>query len=128
MVGGLAILGAAITQSPGTALVWISVALGGLAAAAPVAWTVPSLISPRESVGSVAGVVNLCGQIGAISASIATGYLVTDSHSFATAFVTASIILMLGIVGYTVLLGSIEPILEPRNSTQGHHDEIITTS
>jgi ACS family D-galactonate transporter-like MFS transporter len=112
MVVGLAILGAAITQSPGTALVWISVALGGLAAAAPVAWTVPSLISPRESVGTVAGVVNLVGQIGAISASIATGYLVTDSHSFGSAFVTAGIILLLGIVGYAILLGRIEPIPE----------------
>ncbi len=112
-VFGLAIFGAASARTPAMALVWISLALGGLAAAAPVAWTVPSLISPRESVGTLAGVVNLCGQIAAISAPIVTGYIVSASHSFAAAFVTATIILLLGIAGYLLLLGRIEPIPEP---------------
>jgi MFS transporter, ACS family, D-galactonate transporter len=109
---GLAIFGAARAHSPAVALVWISLALGGLAAAAPVAWTVPSLISPRESVGTLAGIVNLCGQIAAISAPIITGYIVSGSHSFAAAFVTATAILMIGIAGYVFLLGRIEPIPE----------------
>jgi MFS transporter, ACS family, D-galactonate transporter len=113
MTFGLAIFGAASAHSPWTALVWISLALGGLAAAAPVAWTVPSLISPRESVGTLASAVNFCGQIAAISAPIVTGYIVSGTHSFAAAFVTATIILLLGIVGYVFLLGSIEPIPEP---------------
>ncbi|MGO9170110.1 MAG: MFS transporter [Candidatus Sulfotelmatobacter sp.] len=113
MACGLAIFGAAKAHSTTAALVWISVALGGLAAAAPVAWTVPSLISPRESVGTLAGAVNLCGQIAAISAPIVTGYIVSASHSFAAAFVTATVILLLGIVGYIFLLGRIEPIPEP---------------
>jgi len=47
MAFGLAIFGAARAHSATAALVWISLALGGLAAAAPVAWTIPSLISPR---------------------------------------------------------------------------------
>ncbi len=110
---GLAIFGAAKTHTATAALIWISLALGGLAAAAPVAWTVPSLISPRESVGTLAGAVNLCGQIAAISAPIVTGYIVSASHSFAAAFVTATVILLLGIVGYIFLLGRIEPIPEP---------------
>jgi MFS family permease len=113
MAFGLAIFGAAKAHSATAALLWISLALGGLAAAAPVAWTVPSLISPRESVGTLAGAVNLCGQIAAISAPIVTGYIVSASHSFAAAFVTATVILLLGIVGYIFLLGRIEPIPEP---------------
>ena len=113
MVFGLAIFGAARAHNATSALVWISLALGGLAAAAPVAWTVPSLISPRESVGTLAGAVNLCGQIAAISAPIVTGYIVAITHSFAAAFVTATVILLLGIVGYIFLLGRIEPIPEP---------------
>jgi MFS transporter, ACS family, D-galactonate transporter len=113
MAFGLAIFGAASAQSPATALVWISLALGGLAAAAPVAWTVPSLIAPRESVGTLGGAVNFCGQIAAISAPIVTGYIVSGTHSFAAAFVTATVILFLGIVGYIFLLGRIEPIPEP---------------
>jgi MFS family permease len=113
MAFGLAIFGAARTHTATAALVWISLALGGLAAAAPVAWTVPSLIAPRESVGTLAGAVNLCGQIAAISAPIVTGYIVAASHSFAAAFVTATVILLMGIVGYVFLLGRIEPIPEP---------------
>ena len=117
---GLAIFGAANAHSPRAALIWISLALGGLAAAAPVAWTVPSLIAPRESVGTLAGAVNLCGQIAAISAPIVTGYIVSATHSFASAFVTATAILLLGIAGYIFLLGRIEPIPEPaRNPSLG---------
>jgi MFS transporter, ACS family, D-galactonate transporter len=110
---GLAIFGAARAQSSAAALIWISLALGGLAAAAPVAWTVPSLIAPRESVGTLGGAVNFCGQIAAISAPIVTGYIVSGTHSFAAAFVTATVILLLGIAGYIFLLGHIEPIPEP---------------
>ncbi len=113
MAFGLAIFGAAKAHTPAAALVWISLALGGLAAAAPVAWTVPSLISPRESVGALAGAVNLCGQIAAISAPIITGYIVSASHSFTAAFITATVILLLGVLGYIFLLGRIEPIPEP---------------
>jgi MFS transporter, ACS family, D-galactonate transporter len=116
MTFGLAIFGAAKAHSALTALVWISLALGGLAAAAPVAWTGPSLIAPRESVGTLASAVNFCGQIAAISAPIVTGYIVSGTHSFAAAFVTATIILLLGIVGYIFLLGPIEPIPEPREN------------
>jgi len=110
---GLAIFGAVHPHSPTTALLWISLALGGLAAAAPVAWTVPSLIAPRDSVGTLASIANLSGQLAAISAPIITGYIVSATHSFASAFVTAAAILSLGIVGYAFLLGRIEPIPEP---------------
>ena len=112
MMFGLCIFGAARARSSAAALVWISFALGGLAAAAPVAWTVPSLVAPRESVGTLASAVNFCGQIAAISAPIVTGYIVEETHSFAVAFVTATVILLLGIVGYVFLLGRIEAIPE----------------
>ena len=111
---GLGILGAARAHSAGTALVWISISLGGLAAAAPVAWTVPSLIAPRESVGRLSGLVNFCGQLGAISAPIVTGYVAAITHAFSGAFVAATAILLFGIGGYIFLLRKIEPIPEPR--------------
>jgi ACS family D-galactonate transporter-like MFS transporter len=111
---GLGILGAAHAHTPRTALIWISISLGGLAAAAPVAWTVPSLIAPRESVGRLGGIVNFCGQLGAISAPIVTGYVAAITHAFASAFVAATVILLLGIAGYIFLLSRIEPIPEPQ--------------
>jgi MFS transporter, ACS family, D-galactonate transporter len=111
---GLGILGAAHARSAVTALIWISISLGGLAAAAPVAWTVPSLIAPRESVGRLGGIVNFCGQLAAISAPIVTGYVASITHAFASAFVTATAILLLGIAGYIFLLNRIEAIPEPK--------------
>ncbi len=110
---GLAIFGAAHPHSAFAALCWISLALGGLAAAAPVAWTVPSLIAPRDSVGTLASIANMSGQFAAISAPIITGYIVSATHSFASAFITAAVILFLGIFGYAFLLGRIEPIPDP---------------
>lgn len=110
---GLGILGAAHAHSAITALVWISLSLGGLAAAAPVAWTVPSLIAPRESVGRLGAIANFCGQIAAVTAPIVTGYVAGITYAFASAFVVATAILLVGIAGYIFLLRRIEPIPEP---------------
>jgi ACS family D-galactonate transporter-like MFS transporter len=110
---GLGVLGAARAQSTATALFWISLALGGLAAAAPVAWSIPSLIAPRESVGTLGGIINFCTQLSAIAAPILTGYIVQSTHSFSGAFIAATAFLLLGIAGYVFLLGRIEQIPEP---------------
>ncbi|MDR3753640.1 MAG: MFS transporter [Terracidiphilus sp.] len=105
---GLGILGAAHAHNATQALVWISVSLGGLAAAAPVAWSLPSLIAARGNVGKVGGIINFCGQISGITASILTGYLVSAFHSYAWAFAVAGAYLAVGIAGYLFLLGKIE--------------------
>jgi sugar phosphate permease len=110
---GLGVLGAANAQSPAIALFWISVSLGGLSAAAPVGWSIPSLIAPRESVGTLGGILNFCNQLAAIAAPILTGYIVQSTHSFAGAFVAATVFLLLGIAGYIFLLGRIEAIPDP---------------
>jgi len=110
---GLGILGAARARTPLEAVFWISISLGGLSAASPVGWSIPSLIAPRESVGTLGGIMNFCNQIAGISAPIVTGYIVQATHSFAWAFGAAAIFLLLGIAGYVFLLGRMEPIPEP---------------
>jgi ACS family D-galactonate transporter-like MFS transporter len=107
---GLGILGAANTHSAMTALIWISISIGGLSAASPVGWSVPSLIAPRSSVGRVGGIINLSNQLSGICAPIITGYLVAARRSFAWAFGVSAIYLLIGIAGYIFLLGKIEPI------------------
>ena len=110
---GLGILGAARAHTPVTALLWISISIGGLSAASPVGWSIPSLIAPRESVGTLGGILNFCNQLAGIAAPIVTGYVVQATHSFSWAFVAATIFLFVGIAGYVFLLGQIEPIPEP---------------
>ena len=111
---GLGILGAAHAHSATQALIWITVSLSGLAAAAPVAWSLPSFIARRPDVGKVGGIINFSGQVSGITASILTGYLVSARHTYAAAFAVAAAYLTIGIAGYLFLLGPIEPPpLEP---------------
>ena len=105
---GLGILGAAHAHTPARALIWISISIGGLSAASPVGWTIPSLIVPRSSVGSVGGIINFSNQLSGIAAPIVTGYLVAAHQSFAWAFGVSAIYLLIGIAGYIFLLGKIE--------------------
>jgi MFS family permease len=113
MMFGVGIFGVASARTPQQAVLWISISLAGLAAAAPIAWSIPSLIAPRESVGRVGGIINFFSQIAAITAPIITGYIVEITHSFKGAFVGAAVFLVVGIVGYVFLLGRIEAIPEP---------------
>jgi MFS transporter, ACS family, D-galactonate transporter len=110
---GLAIVGAAHAKSATSAIFWITISIAGLSAAAPVGWSVPSLIAPRESVATVGGISNFCTQISAILAPIITGYIVAGTRSFSSAFVAAAVFLGFGIAGYVFLLGNMEPIAEP---------------
>jgi len=114
---GLGILGAAHAHNATTALIWISISIGGLAAAAPVGWSLPSLIASRNDVGKVGGIVNFSNQLSGISAPIITGYLVTAFHSYAWAFGVSAVYLMFGIAAYIFLLGKIERMpYRPLNS------------
>jgi MFS family permease len=105
---GLGILGAAHAHTATRALIWISISIGGLAAAAPVGWSLPSMIARRNDVGKVGGIVNFSNQISGICAPIVTGYTVTAFHSYAWAFGVAGIYLTIGIAAYVFLLGKIE--------------------
>ena len=113
---GMGILGAADAHTASRALIWISISLGGLAAAAPVGWSVPSMIAPRGGVGTVGGIVNFSNQLSGIAAPFITGWIVSITHSYAWAFIAAAIYLLLGIASYIFLLGRIERIPQERAS------------
>ena len=116
MLMGLAVIGAVFTTEPRWAILWISIALGGLAFAAPVGWSIPSLIAPRGGTGTIGGIMNFLNNLMAILAPIVTGLVVQETHSFAAAFAIAGAVLLLGILSFVFLLGRIEPIPEPGTS------------
>jgi MFS family permease len=113
---GLGILGAAHAHGAAPALFWISVSIGGLSAASPVGWSLPSLIASRHDAGKVGGILNFANQASGIAASILTGYLVAAFHSYAWAFGVSAIYLAIGIAAYYFLLGTIE---RPRRTAPG---------
>ncbi len=106
---GLGIVGAVHAHSAQQALIWISISIGGLSAASPVGWSIPSLIASSNNVGKVGGIVNFSNQLSGIAAPIVTGYLVAARQSFAWAFGVPAIYLVIGIAAYMFLLGKIEP-------------------
>jgi hypothetical protein len=111
---GLGIVGAANPHSAHQALIWISISIGGLSAASPVGWSIPSLIARSNNVGKVGGIVNLSNQLSGIAAPIVTGYLVTARQSFAWAFGLPAVYLAIGIAAYIFLLGKIELPVGPQ--------------
>lgn len=113
MILGLGIIGAIYTRNPRAAMWWISLSIGGLAISAPVSWSLPSLIAPHGSVGKVGSIMNFASQVAALSAPIATGYLIGKSNDYARAFQVAAGVLIAGIAAYWFLLGEIEAVAEP---------------
>jgi ACS family D-galactonate transporter-like MFS transporter len=113
MCAGIAVLGATATSRPGIALVWISIALAGLSAAAPVAWSLTSLIAPKGAVGAVGGMMNFSNNMMGVVAPIVTGFVVESTHSFVGAFLVAGLVLIAGVASFVFLLGRIEPLPEP---------------
>ncbi len=113
MVLGLAVFGATMTDNPVWAIVWISIALSGLAAAAPVGWSIPSLIAPRGGTGAIGGVMNFFNNLMGAIAPAVTGFIVGATNSFSAAFLVAGVVLLVGILAYVFVLGRIEPIPEP---------------
>ena len=118
MLTGLAVFGAGFTTSAEWAIIWISIALGGLAAAAPVGWSIPSLIAPKGGTGTIGGIMNFFNNLMGAIAPIATGYIVGATNSFNGAFVVAGVVLLVGILAYIFMLGEITP-LPDREATVG---------
>lgn len=119
MILGLAVAGAAFTTSANVAIFWISIALGGLAFSAPIGWSIPALIAPRGTVGTVGSIMNFVNNLMAIAAPIVTGFIAGGTGSFALGFIVAGVVLLVGILCYVFLLGRIEPIPEPSATTAG---------
>ncbi len=113
MLLGLAVFGATFTTDPVWAITWITIALTGLAAAAPVGSSIVSLIAPRGGTGTIGGIVNFTNNLMGVAAPVITGFIVEMTHSFAGAFLVAGAVLLVGIFFYVVVLGRIEPIPEP---------------
>ncbi len=114
MLFGLAVFGATQTTSPGWAIMWISIALSGLAASAPIGWSIPSLIAPKGGTGTIGGIMNFLNNMMGVIAPIVTGFLVGATNNFETAFLVAGVVLLVGIFFYVVVLGRIEPIPSPK--------------
>ncbi|KUO97101.1 MFS transporter [Ferroacidibacillus organovorans] len=113
MILGLAVAGAGFTNSPQVAIVFITIALSGLAFSAPIGWSIPAIIAPKGTVGLVGSIMNFFNNLMGILAPIITGYIAGGTGSFGLGFLIAGIVLLIGIFCYLFLLGDLEQIQSP---------------
>lgn len=113
LVMGFAVIGAAYTKDLNVAVAWITIAVAGISFHAPVGWSIPALIAPNNSTGQVGGIMNFLNNVAGFFAPTITGFIVAATGSFNIALITAAIILLVGIVSYTFVLGRIDKIPEP---------------
>ncbi|EUJ24060.1 major facilitator superfamily protein [Listeria grandensis FSL F6-0971] len=110
MLLGLAVIGAATTKDTQTAIIFFSIAVSGICIASTINWSMPSILAPNGSVGTVGGFMNFIGNLTAIAAPIVTGFIVGATGSFSIAFVVAGVVMLIGILSITIFLGRIEKI------------------
>jgi sugar phosphate permease len=116
LVLGLAVVGAAFTTDINVAIIWITIAIAGVSFHAPVGWSIPGLIAPNNSTGQVGAIMNCLNNVANFFAPAVTGMIVQRTGSFYSALVTIGVILIIGIISYTFVLGRIEKIPEPSAS------------
>jgi MFS family permease len=68
-----------------------------------------TLAGPHAS-GRWVGFQNFVGNLAGVTAPAVTGFMVKETHHFASAFLTASAVVLVGVIAWTFLVRSISPI------------------
>ncbi|UUZ84702.1 MFS transporter [Paenibacillus sp. P26] len=110
MIIGCTLLLEPTTRDPNLIVVYLSIGLGGLAFASCVGWSIPAIIAPKGMVGSVSSVMNFFNNLMGATVPIITGFIVDKTGSFNSAFISAGVVLVIGICSYVFLLGDISQI------------------
>jgi ACS family D-galactonate transporter-like MFS transporter len=113
MLTALAVTGAAYVDTIAPAIVFISIGAAGLAVSVPAGASIVSLIAPEGYTGTLGGIVNFIANLIGIAAPIVTGMVVDRTGSFAGAFIVTGVVLLAGIVCYTLILGRMDRMAAP---------------
>ena len=87
-----------------TAVWLLTLAVGGLSIAAPMAWALTQTVCDKRVGGTAAGVQNCSGNIAGILAPMVTGFIVQATGSFALALGVAGALLVAGMLAYGLLV------------------------
>ena len=81
-----------------------------LGLSSPGIYAIPQIMAGPTAAGRWVGVQNTCGNVAGILAPQVTGILVDATGSFTSAFVLASLVNVLGLVGWMWILPRVEPL------------------
>jgi sugar phosphate permease len=110
MLLGLTICFTAVTNNPKLAVFWMATSICGLSAVTAISWSLPSIIAPRGTAGTVGGIMNFANGLAGSVSTIVTGYIAQKTGSFFGAFALAACVVFCGIFFFTVVLDRIEEI------------------
>ncbi|MGY3568143.1 MFS transporter [Sinomonas sp. RB5] len=113
MIVALFTVGAAFSNSPIVAITWIAIGSAGIALVYVTSNSLPALIAPEGSAGSLAAIVNCVNLLAGVAAPIVTGFIVDATGHFVYAFIIGGVALVGGLASYLLLMGRIEPIPAP---------------
>ncbi|MBO0859123.1 MAG: MFS transporter [Chloracidobacterium sp.] len=95
-----------------TAVWLLTISLSGLGVASPNTWTLTQAISSKKIVGTVSGIQNFGGNVGAILAPMLTGFIAHLTGSFALALALCGVILVAGIIVFWFVVDENVEIVE----------------
>jgi len=106
--GGIALIFATQTSSLTTAILLLSVSMGGLTLTQGGFFSIPIILAPKNA-GMIVGLYGLIGTCAGITAPILTGYVIDVSGKYETAMYLGSAMAIIGAV-FLVTLAKIKPI------------------
>ena len=118
LICGLA--AAPIATAPGVHSEWLAVVIVGVAAAAHQGWscnvfTLVTDMFPRQAIGSVIGIIGMCGAIGGMLVAKITGYVLEATGSYQLIFFGAASAYLLTLLAVHLLVPRLEPVrLDPQ--------------
>lgn len=112
MLGGAAILPAALVSSLYAALFFLAISYSSLAIAATAIWSLPADVAPSSRhVASIGGIQNFASNIAGIISPFLFGYLLDMfGGSYTPAFLMAAIMAVVGAFSYAFIVGRAEPL------------------
>jgi|SRR6185369_12745122 sugar phosphate permease len=115
LIGGTCILLAVVVVPYSLVLAFALIAISGIGAYGPLGpfWSIPTETLPAKVVGSVMGLVNALGNLGAYCAPLIVGYLNKKTGNFFSGFAFLGGITLVG-AALALLLRGAEPVQQPQ--------------
>jgi nitrate/nitrite transporter NarK len=70
--------------------------------------SIPKICARESEVALWVGIMNAAGNVGGVLAPLVTGIVVARTGSYVPAFVTAALVLLVGIAAYTLIVPSLD--------------------
>ena len=86
------------------------IAISGMGLATANTWAITQTLAPQGTVGTLTSIQNFGATFGGVIAPLLTGYIISWTKSYSLPFIIAGVLMLVGILSYTLLIGKLKPI------------------